>query len=63
MKKNKLIWTVSLLIIAFATIILAVSNIGGMELPDTAVRIIGIIDLVFLPVFAYSTVKKLKKDS
>ena len=62
MKKNKLIWAVSLLIIAFATIILAVSNIGGMELPDTAVRIIGIIDLVFLPVFAYSTVKKLKKD-
>ena len=63
-KKNDLIWGFSLLIIVAlaATVILAGSNIIGIELPDIAVRIIGIVDLIALPVFAYTTVKKIKKD-
>lgn len=61
-KKNDLMWCFSLLIISVATIILAGSNIIGMELPDIAVRIIGIVDLIALPVLAYTTVKKVKKD-
>ena len=46
------------MIIGAATIILAGSNIIGIELPDIAVRIIGIVDLIALPVLAYTTVKK-----
>lgn len=63
-KKNDLMLGFSLLIIVAlaATVILAGSKIIGIELPDIAVRIIGILDLIALPVLAYTTVKKLKKD-
>lgn len=60
-KKNDLIWGFSLIIIGVATIILAGSNIIGIELPDIAVRIIGIVDLIALPVLAYTSIKKVKK--
>ncbi len=58
---NDLIWGLSLLIIGVATVILAGSNVIGIELPDVAARIIGIADLIALPVLAYATVKKIKK--
>lgn len=61
-KKNDLMWSISLMLIGLATIILAGSNIVGMELPDVVVRILGIIDLIALPFLAYSTVKKVKRD-
>lgn len=61
-KRNDLLWSISLLVIGIATIILSGSNIIGIELPDIIVRIIGVIDLLFLPVLAYTTVKKFKKD-
>ena len=37
-KKNDLVWSISLMVIGLATIILAGSNIVGIELPDVAVR-------------------------
>ena len=61
-KKNDLVWSISLMVIGFATLILAGSNIVGIELPDVAVRILGIVDLIALPFLACSTVKKVKKD-
>lgn len=61
-KKSDLIWGFSLIIIGAATIILAGSNVIGIELPDIAVRIIGIVDLIALPVLAYTSVKKIKKE-
>ena len=61
-KKNDLVWSISLILIGLLTIILAGSNIVGIELPDAAVRILGIVDLIVLPFLAYSTVKKVKKD-
>ena len=61
-KKNDLVWSISLILIGLLTIILAGSNIVGIELPDAAVRILGIVDLIALPFLAYSTVKKVKKD-
>lgn len=61
-KKNDLMWSISLMLIGLATIILAGSNIVGIELPDVVVRILGIIDLIALPFLAYSTVKKVKRD-
>lgn len=60
-KKNDLIWGFSLIIIGAATVILAGSNVIGLKLPDIAVRIIGIVDLVALPVLAYTSVKKARK--
>lgn len=57
-KKINIMWSVSLIIIGVATIILAGANIIGIELPDIAVRILGVLDLASLPVLAFSTVKK-----
>lgn len=59
-KKINIMWSVSLIIIGVATIILAGANIIGIELPDIAARILGVLDLVSLPVLAFSTVKKAK---
>ena len=59
-KKINIIWSISLIILCFATIILAGANIVGIELPDIIVRILGIIDIVSLPVLAFLTVKKIK---
>ena len=47
--KYDLIWSVSLTIIGIATLILSGSRIIGIELSDTVVRILGIIDLISLP--------------
>ena len=60
MKKINIMWSISLIVIGIATIILAGSNLMGVDLPDIAVRICGITDLAALPVLAFTTVKKLK---
>lgn len=46
-----LVWCISLIVIGLATFILAGTNIVGIELPDVAVRILGIVDLLALPFF------------
>ncbi len=61
-KKNDLLWSLSLFVIGIATIVLAGSNLIGINLPSIAVRILGIIDLIALPVLAFSTVQKMRKD-
>ena len=61
-KKNDLVWSISLMLIGIATFILAAANVIGIELPDVAVRMLGIVDLIALPFLAYSTLKKIKKD-
>lgn len=59
-KKINLIWAISLIVIGVTTLILAGANIVKIELPDIAVRVLGVIDLVSLPVLAFSTVKNAK---
>ena len=61
-RKNDLMWGISLMIIGAATVILAGSNIIGTELPDIAVRITGIADLIAIPVLTYTTVERIKND-
>lgn len=61
-KKNDLVWSLSLMVIGVVTFILASSNIVGIELPDVAVRVLGIIDLIAIPVLVFSTMKNIKKD-
>ena len=62
-KRNDLLWSISLLVIGLAAIILTGLNIIGIDVPDIVVIIIGVIDLLALPVLVYTTVKKIKKDS
>lgn len=59
--KNKidLIWVISLIVIGISAILLAVSNIVGLTLPDIAIRMIGVLDIIALPVLIVATVKKL----
>ncbi len=65
MKKNKMLlcWGLSLIVIGAATLVLAVSNIIGTELPDVIVRIIGGLELCALPVLGYTSVKMIKSRS
>lgn len=60
MKSNNILWAASLIVIGLATVIIAVTQIAGAELSDTVRRILGIIDLIALPVLAFSTVRKVK---
>ena len=59
--RDMIMWSVSLLIIGIVTILLAGSNLAGAPLPDVAIRLLGIIDLIALPVFAYASVRRWKK--
>ena len=47
-KKVNTMWSISLLVIGTATFILAGANVIGLELPDIAVRILGIMDIIAL---------------
>ena len=58
---HKILWTLSLLTICIIVIIWTVCNFAGIDLPDMAVRIMGIIDLCAIPVLIYSTLKMRKK--
>lgn len=59
-KKINLTWVISLFVIGITMMILVGVNFVGIELTDIMVRICGAVDLVSLPVFAFSTVKKVK---
>lgn len=63
MKKDRdmIMWSVSLLVIGIVTVLLAGSNLVGAPLPDVAIRLFGIIDLIALPVFAYASVRRWKE--
>ena len=56
-KKINLLWSISLIVIGIATLILVVPKIIGLDFPDLAIRIIGVVDLIAIPVLAYTTVK------
>lgn len=57
-KKINMLQLISLLIIGIVTMILVSSVLIGAKLPDMVIRILGVIDLMALPVLAFLTVKK-----
>lgn len=57
-RKMTVIWGVSLMIIGVTTLFAAGANIAGIDLPDILARVIGIADLIALPVFAFASVKR-----
>ncbi len=58
-KKNDLVWSISFFVMLITGFIAAGSIIIGIELPDVGIRILGIVDLIALPFWAFTTVKKL----
>ena len=61
MKKNTILWGLSLILISVVTIICAVCNIFEIELPDVAVRIMGVLDICAVPVLVYTSVRHMKQ--
>lgn len=57
-KSIRTMWSFSLLTIAVASVILAGSRIIEADLPDLVVRLLGIINLIALPVLIYSSIQK-----
>ena len=62
-KNASILWTISLLVICFITIIGVGCNVAGIDLPDSLVRIMGVLDLCAIPVLIYSTVRITKKNN
>ena len=60
-KKNTRLWCLSLLIISIVRVIWAVCNMVVLELPDVAVRIMGVLDICAIPVLVYTSTKKKEK--
>lgn len=63
-RKVNAFWSLSLILIGIATIILSVNSIFSLSLSDVIIRILGIIDLISLPILAFTTIIKVKnKDN
>ncbi|MBQ4592398.1 MAG: hypothetical protein IJP32_07015 [Clostridia bacterium] len=57
------LWTASLIVISGILLILFASSLLGLELPILMIRILGVIDLLAIPVLAWTTYRKLKRPS
>lgn len=57
-KKITRLWSVSLFAISIATLIVAFTNIAGVDLPAIVKGIVLAVDIVGLPVVIYTTYKK-----
>ena len=55
------LWCVSLMVIGVATVLILGSNLFQLQMPDSVTGLLGILELVSLPILAFTTVKKLKK--
>jgi hypothetical protein len=54
------LWSISLIVIGVGTFVISAASIAGFDLPDIVVRILGIADLIALPVLVFATVKKMR---
>ena len=60
-KRNNWMWPASLVLIGTATVLLLGLRAAALELPDPAVRVLGIVELAALAVLAFTTVGKLRR--
>lgn len=58
MKTINILWGISLIVIGICTVIFMVTKIVGVESADFVKVIIGVIDLIALPMLAFTTVKR-----
>lgn len=57
-RNNNRLWAASLIVIGVATVLLLAGSV-----PDLALRMLGIVELIALPVLAFTTVRKLTHKS
>ena len=58
-KENiQLLWNISLAVLAVCSVILGLTALLDADLPDGLERLLGILALIALPVFAYASVQK-----
>ena len=57
-----LIWTISMVVMAIASFLLAGEELFDFDLSDSLKRIIGVIDLIAIPAAVWSTIQKSKAD-
>ena len=57
-KKNRILWGLSLFILFIVFVIWVVCALAGVEISDTAIRIMGVIDLCAIPVLIYTSLKQ-----
>ena len=62
MKNPKCWWTASILVIVGIVIIRTACSFAGITIPDTATRIMGVLNLIAVPVLIYSYVKINKQE-
>ncbi len=60
-KMYKLLWSLSLFIIATVTVIWTVCSMKGIELADAAIRIMGVLDICAIPALIYTSIKMRKR--
>lgn len=60
--KTKRIWTVCLIVLGVAAVLMGLTRLLWAGVPDPVVRALGVAMLIALPVFAYTTVKLFKKQ-
>ena len=52
----------SIALLGLSSMILSIAGLTGFALPDALVRVLGAVNLLSLPVLAFSTVKKAMND-
>lgn len=64
MKQRKVtkLWGISLMVISICSLILSITSMTEVELPDALKIVIGILDIIALPILVYTTVKKFRED-
>lgn len=56
-----IVWSLTLLILCVSTLAIVVTGIVGIELSDIIIRVLGIVELIALPFFIFTSVKKFLK--
>ena len=57
------LFAASLVLMGTSTLILSITGLTGTALPDWAVRTLGVVNLISLPVLVYSTVKSVQEKN
>lgn len=61
-KRDELLWSFSLLTICIVNGFVLLNRFFGFTIPDLLRRILGMIDIIAIPVLVYTSVKRLRKN-
>ena len=60
-KSLNFLWAVSLIVIVFTALLLLVTRMLCIDLPELIVRVLGFATIIALPVFVFSNIKRIQK--